>query len=171
MNLFTEEVFESNQLIISLNSNVIDSLLDEFIELYSQYELVELEHLTDFPLITKNIRLFAFNDNVVDINDLIDIISNNPNVVYVALNFILDFDEPEVETFIDDYEDHSPLSPPKFLNEYIPNDPLFSHQWSLKNNTNPGADIKATYAWYHFNRLQNKNERDIVIAVFDTGFF
>ncbi|MCS7016383.1 MAG: S8 family serine peptidase [Gemmatales bacterium] len=46
----------------------------------------------------------------------------------------------------------------------IPNDPMWSGQWSLANTLSPGADIRAPAAWD-----RNTEASSIVVAVIDTG--
>jgi subtilisin family serine protease len=52
--------------------------------------------------------------------------------------------------------------------ETIPNDPMFSQLWAMKNTGQsggtPGADIKATYAWD-----RAKGSTGVVVGVVDTG--
>jgi subtilisin family serine protease len=52
--------------------------------------------------------------------------------------------------------------------ETVPNDPMFSQLWGLKNTGQtggtPGADIKATFAWD-----LTQGSRDVVVGVVDTG--
>lgn len=48
----------------------------------------------------------------------------------------------------------------------VPNDPDFSKQWNLKNNTG-GADIKATEAWSLGTKGTNIEGQDVVVAVVD----
>src|SRR5919108_314253 len=48
--------------------------------------------------------------------------------------------------------------------ETIPIDPRFPDQWGLKNRTNPGRDIRATFAWDI-----KTGDPNMVIAVIDSG--
>jgi len=60
------------------------------------------------------------------------------------------------------------------LRQTIPDDPLFSQQWSLLNTGQsggtPGADIDATLAWDVTTGGEAANGREIVVAVIDDGF-
>ena len=47
--------------------------------------------------------------------------------------------------------------------EAIPDDPLFSRQWGLKNITQEGADIHALDAW------DTAHDSSAIVAVLDTG--
>lgn len=74
----------------------------------------------------------------------IAILKNDPNAEYAEYNYICR------------------------IMEAIPNDPRFLNLWNLKNTgqtgEEPGADIKATYAWDIFT-----GSSDVVVAVIDTG--
>jgi subtilisin family serine protease len=76
----------------------------------------------------------------LSVKDAIEMYMSDPNVEYAEPNYI------------------------RYASDTIPNDPLFSMQWALRNTGNPGADIKATNAWDI-----SAGSSDIIMAFLDTG--
>lgn len=82
--------------------------------------------------------------------------------------FVLSFPEgPPVQEAIDRFAQLSEVKSvePDYVAilDTLPNDPLFSAQWHLKNNVNPKFDIKAPLAW------NTARGTDIKIAIIDMG--
>ena len=111
-----------------------------------------------------NIYLYSFNNRSVSEEDMLEIVRRDPSVQYAQLNFIL--------TLREGIEEIS--SERTSTTNTFPNDPRFSDQWSLNNTGQtggtPGTDIKALAAWENAYSQPNRNSREIVVAILDSGF-
>ena|GEM_PF-228409 len=142
--LGTERV--SGNLIIKHHQNVREANRDEFISRYSE------NHFKQERVLSKrlNIYLYSFDAHLIGEGEMLSLIKTDNDVELVQFNHI---------------------AHPR---ELIPNDTMFNEQWSLKNTGQSsgtvGADIKATFAWQHLHNEQNKNQREIVVAVIDDFF-
>lgn len=136
--------FVPGQVLVRFQPGTTKEQISDF---YAQYGLAEKENLDRDPLDTdEGLRLAA---SPVDIDDqLIELLENDPRVVYAEPNYLLQISQTPSET--------------------PPNDPLWEKLWALNNTGQTGgvadADIDALEAWEI-----NKGSRDIIVAVIDTG--
>ncbi|RLT43111.1 MAG: hypothetical protein DWI57_04865, partial [Chloroflexi bacterium] len=132
--------FVPGQVIVRFQPGVTREQISDF---YAQYGLSEKGNLDRDPTDTdEEMRLAA---SPVDIDDrLIELLENDPRVVYAEPNYLLQ------------------------ISETPPSDPLFEKLWALNNTGQTGgtadADIDALEAWEI-----NKGSRDVIVAVIDTG--
>jgi subtilisin family serine protease len=106
--------------------------------------LQSLAHIKSEALISDlNIEKLESNVSVLSMTAVMQSLKSNPNVLWVQ-------------------EDH-----PVTRRETIPNDEMFSRQWSLATNT-PGG-INATAAWDMGQGGKNTLGHEIVVAVVDEG--
>ena len=137
--------FVPGQVIIRFQPGVTREQISDF---YAQYGLAEKQNLDRDPLDTdEEMRLAAAP---VDIDDqLIELLENDPRVVYAEPNYLLQISETP------------PSEPP-------PGDPLFDKLWALHNTGQTGgtadADTDALEAWE-----VNTGSREIIVAIIDTG--
>jgi len=151
------ETYIAGEIDIWFHEHITEEEITQFITKYSYSELKQKYRTSN---ILKNLRKFMFNDELVcDICLWGSIIEEN----IVRSSWLATIWEEL----------------------YIPNDPGFSNQWSLRNtgqyinvsetiyplfiNGTAGADIKATEAWSFINSTQGNN-REKVVAVIDSGF-
>ena len=132
--------FVPGQVIVRFQAGVTREQISDF---YAQYGLAEKQNLDRDPTDTdEEMRLAA---SPVDIDDrLIELLENDPRVVYAEPNYLLQ------------------------ISETPPSDPLFEKLWALNNTGQTGgtadADIDALEAWEI-----NKGSRDVIVAIIDTG--
>ena len=142
--------FVPGQVIVRFQPGVTREQISDF---YAQYGLAEKGNLDRDPTDTdEGMRLAAAP---VDIDDrLIELLENDPKVVYAEPNYLLQI--------------NAPLFSGLLSSEPPPSDPLFEKLWALHNTGQTGgtadADIDALEAWEI-----NKGSREIIVAVIDTG--
>ena len=151
LNLFANTRAAGN-VIVKFHEATGRASINEFVENFAHFQMSEMEVLSP----RFNIYLFSFNESRVSEDLFLDTIRSDSRVHLAQFNHWIE------------------------RTEFIPNDPLFRHQWHLRNTGQPvppdyltgfrGSDIKATYAWEHVYANQNRNQREIVIAVVDGGF-
>jgi subtilisin family serine protease len=81
-----------------------------------------------------------FRSRSFDADALVRFLSVQPDVEYAEPNYIL------------------------YVNDTVPNDPMFPQLWGLANPTLPGADVRATKAWD-----VSTGTTSVAVAVVDTG--
>jgi hypothetical protein len=154
--------YEPGEVLIRFNREMTHQECDEFALKYDQYELV----ITHYPITLRcdilNIILHLpgsanFNDSLITLYDLIEILDIDPLVYYASRNMIL---SPRSST----------------------SDPHFQNQWALKNtgdndiftrfntNSKADADISMDRAW-RFYGVASKNTSRPVAAILDSGFY
>lgn len=167
-----------NDGIIKLSAPVYKGQSDVVMQIAGDEFVVRLKSKKDFVAlnilnIENNVRIIG---NVKDENGFL--LKTNDGVSKNALELSLIYSERGIF----EYAEPNFIYPEFCLLNYIPNDPLFSKQWSLNNtgqlvptgsnvygdaaNTNalPGADVDANLAWD-----VTKGSPAIKIGVFDTG--
>ncbi|MCL4834692.1 MAG: S8 family serine peptidase [Caldilineaceae bacterium] len=132
--------FVPGQVIVRFQPGVTREQISDF---YAQYGLAEKGNLDRDPTDTdEEMRLAA---SPVDIDDqLIELLENDPRVVYAEPNYLLQ------------------------ISETPPSDPLFDKLWGLHNTGQTGgtadADTDALEAWEI-----NTGSREVIVAIIDTG--
>ena len=121
-----------------------------FMSRYSAMDMAEEEVLSP----QHNIILYTFDYQNFDEDEMLEMVRQDNDVYLAQFNPYLTWRGPR------DYEPH------------IPDDPSFNQQYHLRNTGQSGgvvgADVSATLAWAATLSIENKNERDIVIAIPDT---
>ncbi|MCL2063062.1 MAG: chitobiase/beta-hexosaminidase C-terminal domain-containing protein [Candidatus Cloacimonetes bacterium] len=136
-------------LIVMHHDHVRGSARDAFMGRYSAMDMVEEQALVP----ELNIYLYTFNYRSFDEEEMLEMVRLDNAVRFAQFN-------PYLELRIDRNE------------ELMPNDPNFDQQWHLKNTGQSsgavGIDTKATFAWAAAQTEENRNEREIILAVVDS---
>lgn len=135
-------LYANNQILVKFKADVeIDSDAREMAEFVSRPHVATVEPLQK----TRRGGLYRIDlDGSLSVEEAVEQMSNDPRVEYAEPDYLLS-------------------------TSAMPNDSLFSQQWSLMNNGafgvgKPGADISATKAWD-----LTTGSNSMVVAVLDTG--
>ncbi len=112
----------------------------------------------------KNIWLFSFDESQISGNNLLEKLRHQPDVLEAQFNFLLENRGLEGGIYSACYG-RNKFRPPTNL----PNDPYFSYQYYLKNNSG-GADLAAEKAWDITTGGVTPAGDTIIICVIDGGF-
>ncbi|MCL2064778.1 MAG: chitobiase/beta-hexosaminidase C-terminal domain-containing protein [Candidatus Cloacimonetes bacterium] len=138
-------------LIIWHHKNIRGNMRADFMSRYAENNLTTASILSP----ELNIVLYTFDPNSIDEYEMLKTIRDDNTVYLAQFDPILSWrDENRNEAF-------------------IPNDPAFNQQWHLRNTGQSGgivgADISAIYAWGEVLAIEDRNDREIVVAVPDSG--
>ncbi|MCL2064933.1 MAG: chitobiase/beta-hexosaminidase C-terminal domain-containing protein [Candidatus Cloacimonetes bacterium] len=132
-------------LIVWHHEHIRGEMRAEFMSRYAAQNMAEEQVLSP----ELNIVLYTFNHRAFDEDEMLEMVRRDSSVYLAQFNPYMTLRNEE----------------------HLPNDPGFNNQWHLKNTGQSGGavgvDTGATFGWGAALTEENRNQREIVLAVID----